>query len=88
MKYGYNLNWAEFKALLPGLAPVIIPIVILIVIITVAAIISLLRKKLPFNQTAIWLVIIILVSLIGPVIYFAVGSKMLDEKSQNGGHER
>lgn len=88
MKFGYNLSWEKFMELFPGIAPVLIPIVVLLVIVTVAAIISLLRKKLPFSQTAIWLIIIIFTSILGSVIYFTVGSKMLDEKAQNGGHER
>ena len=82
MHYGYKINWEEFKDILPTLAPVIIPIFILVVIITVAAIISLFRKKLPFNEIALWLIIIVFASLIGPVIYFIIGSKMLDEKTQ------
>jgi len=82
MHFGYKFNWEEFKDLLPTLAPVIIPILILAVIITTMAIISLFRKKLPFSEIAVWLIIIIFASLIGPVIYFIIGSKMLDEKTQ------
>lgn len=82
MNYGYTLSWEEFKDIFPELVPVIIPIAILLVVLTVAAIISLLRKKLPINLITIWMIIIIFVSLIGPVIYFAIGSKMLDEKKR------
>jgi len=88
MNYGYNLNWQEFMELFPELAPVIIPIAILALILTAAALISLFKKKLPFSQIAIWLIIIIAVNLIGSVIYFAIGSKMLDEKKQTRGDEK
>ncbi len=88
MNFGYKLNWDEFIELFPELAPVVIPIAILVAAVTAAAIISVLRKKLPFNQIAIWLVVILFISLIGPVIYFAIGSKKLDEKTQHGDDER
>lgn len=88
MNLGHKLSWHEFMELFPGLAPVVIPIAILVVAITVGAIISVLRKKLPFNQIAVWLAVILFISLFGPVIYFAIGSKMLDEKVQDGGDER
>lgn len=88
MKLNYNLNWQEFMELFPELAPVIIPVAVLAFVVMAAALISLFRKKLPFSQTALWLILIIAVNMIGPVIYFAVGSKMLDEKKQSGGHDR
>ena len=86
-----HISWAEFLDLLPRLLPFLLPILVLYLALTIAAVVSLLRKKLPFGQIAGWLVIIVLCNLVGPVLYFAVGSRLLDEKVDAGReseHER
>lgn len=76
-----HISWEELVALLPQLLPFLLPILLLHLALTAAAVISLLKKKLPFTQIAVWIAIALFASLIGPVIYFAVGSKALDEKA-------
>lgn len=75
-----SMSSSEFLALLPNILPFLIPIVLLMLILVLTALISLLKKKLPLSDKVIWLVIILLLNTIGPVLYFAVGAKMLDEK--------
>ncbi|WP_394921525.1 PLD nuclease N-terminal domain-containing protein [uncultured Robinsoniella sp.] len=75
-----SMSLSEFLAMLPNILPLLIPIVLLMLILILTAIISILKKKLPFSEKVIWLVIILFVNTIGPVLYFAVGAKMLDEK--------
>lgn len=78
-----SMSLSEFLAVLPNILPILIPIFIVLLVLMLTALISLLRKDVPFSQKVVWLVVILLVNLIGPVIYFAVGSKMLDDKIQN-----
>jgi ABC-type transport system involved in cytochrome c biogenesis permease component len=62
------------------LLPIFIPIVILQLILTVTAIVSLVRKPNPWGEKLVWLLLVLLVDIIGPVVYFAVGSGYLDNK--------
>jgi len=57
------------------------PLVAINFILVVVAILSIARKALPWGQKWLWLLLILLVDLIGPIIYFAVGSNILDEKA-------
>lgn len=79
-----SMSLSEFLAILPNILPFLIPIVLIMLVLVLIALISLLKKKLPFSDKVIWLVIILLVNTIGPVLYFAVGAKMLDEKIRLG----
>ena len=84
MKTHYGLDeLGEALTIFKELLPLLIPIILIILIIMIAALINLFKKELPFNEKAIWLVIIILIPLIGPGIYFIIGSKMLDDKATN-----
>lgn len=83
-----SMSLSEFLAVLPNILPILIPIVLVLLVLMLTALISLLRKDVPFSQKVIWLVVILLFNLIGPVIYFAVGSKMLDDKMQNGNEDK
>jgi len=56
------------------------PFVIINFILVIVSILSLARKALPWGQKWVWLLVVLLVDLIGPILYFAVGSNMLDEK--------
>ena len=60
------------------LLAVLIPIIILQLVLSIAGIASLVKKTAPKEQKIIWAIIILLVSTIGPIIYFAIGSNMLD----------
>ena len=78
-----HMSWNEFLHFFPHLLPLLLPILILYLVLILMAVISLFKKKLPFSQIVIWFMIIVFCNLIGPVIYFAIGSKMLDEKMSN-----
>jgi len=86
MKLHYGLD--ELGGILPQLLPILIPVLIIQLVMLAVALISLLRKELPFMDKVIWLIIIVCVSIIGPVIYFAAGSKMLDDKVAKGDESR
>ena len=57
------------------------PIVIVNFVLQIVALIDIVRKPLPWSQKWKWLPLL-LVQPIGPIIYFAKGSKMLDRKIQ------
>ena len=58
-----------------------LPLAILQITLMIAALINLLKKQVPTNEKILWLILVIAVNLIGPIIYFAVGSAQLDEKA-------
>lgn len=57
-----------------------IPLVIIQFALLISALMSLLKKPLSSTDKVIWILVICLVNIIGPIIYFAVGSQMLDQK--------
>jgi len=56
------------------------PIFAINFILVIVAILSIAKKALPWGQKWVWLLVVLLVDLIGPIIYFTIGSNMLDEK--------
>jgi len=74
MDFLYDINIARLLLLLS-------PLIAINFILLIVAVLSLARKALPWGQKWGWLLLILLVDLIGPIIYFAVGSNMLEEKA-------
>ena len=56
------------------------PLLILQATLAIAAAVSIARKELPWSEKWLWLVIALFVNIIGPIVYFAVGANMLEEK--------
>lgn len=76
------MNLSEFIRILPDILPFLIPIILLLCTLMITALVSVLRKELPLSQKVIWIVIILFINMIGPLLYFAIGSKLLDDKIQ------
>ena len=82
----------EIIEIIKSIWMLLIPVAIVSLILLIAALVSILRKDIPKDRKAdkiLWIVIVILFDIIGPVIYFAIGSRKLDELSQrdkNGGN--
>ena len=70
-----------FDFLTPGFLVAIGSLAIIQLILLIAAIASLLRKNVPQKDKILWLLLILLVNIIGPIIYFAIGSSKLDDKA-------
>ncbi len=69
-------NFADIKEYLP----LLIPIAVLQLGLMLAALISILKhKKYKTGNRALWLVISLLVSIIGPILYFALGKTEEEE---------
>jgi len=62
------------------LIAILIPALIIQFILMITALVSLIKKEVPSSDKILWVLIIILVSTIGPIVYLAVGSNMLDQK--------
>ena len=58
----------------------ILPLAILQFALMIAAVISIVKKPVTGNSKIIWLLIVLLISIIGPIIYFAIGSNKLDSE--------
>ena len=74
---GIHISFEEMLRLLP----IFVPIILLQLVLIITSLISILRKQAPFDKKLIWLVVVLVVTLIGPVIYFSFGSKQLDKES-------
>jgi len=79
LNFGIN-ELPEAIAFMQEILPILLPVLIINAIVVVVALVGLLRKDLPFTDKVIWLALIIFMQFIGPVLYFVIGSKMLDDK--------
>ena len=58
-----------------------IPVAVIQFILLISAVVSIAKKRVPTNDKVLWLCIAILVNIIGPIVYFAIGSNALDQKA-------
>lgn len=65
---------------LPEMWIFLAPIIILQLIMMASALISISKKRVLLSEKIIWILISICITIAGPVIYFVIGSKMIDEK--------
>ena len=83
----YNETLSPLQELLselltPGVVAVLISLLAVQLILMVTALVSLLRKNVPFTgEKVLWLLLIILLNIIGPILYFVIGAPRLDEKA-------
>ena len=59
---------------------VLSPLIAINLVLTLSMIISIARKPLPWGQKWAWLLLLVTQPL-GPIIYFALGSGMLNDKA-------
>jgi len=71
-------TWEESTIRL--LLMVVIPLVAVQTVLFIAGLVSIIKKRADAINKALW-IILLFVNLIGPIIYFAVGANMLDQKS-------
>ena len=67
---------------------VLIPLVIIQLILMITALVSVTKKEVPSTDKLIWILLIIFVSTIGPILYFAIGSNALDQKAAQNEEEQ
>ena len=58
-----------------------IPVGIVQLILMISAVVSIAKKRLPLGDKIIWYCIAIFVNLFGPILYFAFGANMLEQKA-------
>lgn len=76
---GIQLTMEQVMNLIPLLAPIILVQAVLMIV----SLISILRKNASFDKKMIWMIVVLVIGLIGPVIYFAIGAKQLDKDELN-----
>lgn len=62
---------------------ILIPLSIVNLILVLTSIFSIVKKRVSTSDKVLWICIASLISMIGPILYFAIGSNMLDQKSNN-----
>ena len=80
-----NYGFDETMEILLNIWIFMLPVIVVQLGLLIAALVSILRKDIPpvrNTEKILWLLVVILVGTIGPIIYFAIGSKKLDELSQ------
>ncbi|MDR0286500.1 MAG: PLDc N-terminal domain-containing protein [Clostridiales bacterium] len=75
-----NIN-TESLDFITKLLPLLLPVIAIEFIFKIWAIVSIAKKKAPTSNKLVWLIIVIIINTIGWILYFAIGSKMLDEKT-------
>jgi len=84
---GINIGVTGFSDIDGDLLRVIlmigIPLLIIQLILLITALVSLVKKEVHAMDKVIWGLVIMFINIIGPIVYFAVGSNMLDQKAGN-----
>jgi hypothetical protein len=63
----------ESLALLKQWIPLLIPVAILELGLMIAALVDLIKREKTKGPKWVWILVIVLVNLIGPIVYFLVG---------------
>ena len=71
-----------------GLILAIVSLAVIQTVLMLVAVVSIMRKNVPTGDKVFWLLIVLIINLIGPIIYFAVGSSKLEEKEANLENEK
>ncbi|MCC0649684.1 PLDc N-terminal domain-containing protein [Clostridioides sp. ZZV15-6598] len=54
--------------------PILIPVIVLDLVLIITALIHVIKHpNYRFGNKAIWIIIVLFISIIGPILYFAVG---------------
>ncbi|MCL2569552.1 MAG: PLD nuclease N-terminal domain-containing protein [Oscillospiraceae bacterium] len=81
MNITINTDFAAAWVVFTSMLWLFIPILMLWFILLVAALISIARKDVPGMEKLPWIILVVLVSTFGPIIYFVIGSGHLDKKA-------
>lgn len=74
MKLHYGLN--DFKDIdLMAILPILLPVIFVGMILVLIALIDLYRHRKTRKNVLIWTLIILFVSILGPILYFVIGRK-------------
>jgi hypothetical protein len=61
-----NINWAQ-------LLPLLIPLALLEIGLLIWALLDLIRRKHVKGNKVVWILVIVLINVIGPIVYFIFG---------------
>ena len=81
---GTNFNFDFNLDYVIKLLPIVIPLMVLQMALMLSAAISICRKPGSFRgEKLVWLIVILIVNTIGPILYFSIGAKRLEEGHDN-----
>ena len=88
MNITINTDFAGAWAFFTSMLWLFVPILLLWFVLLVTALISIARKDATGMEKLPWIILVVLVSTFGPIIYFVIGSSYLDQKSADREDDR
>ncbi len=64
-----------FVSIIKQYLPLLIPVILIQIILLIVALLDLIRREQTRGPKWVWAVVIVLVNIIGPIIYFLFGRK-------------
>ena len=65
----------DFVSIIKQYLPLLIPVLLIEIILLIVAVLDLIRREQTRGPKWVWAVVIVLVNIIGPIVYFIVGRK-------------
>jgi len=65
----------DFASLIKQYLPLLIPVILIQIILLIVALLDLVKREQTRGPKWVWAVVIVLVNIIGPIVYFIVGRR-------------
>ena len=65
----------DFVSIIKQYLPLLIPVILIQIILLIVALLDLIRREQTRGPKWVWAVVIVLVNIIGPIVYFIVGRR-------------
>jgi len=65
----------DFVSIIKQYLPLLIPVILIQIILLIVALLDLIRREQTRGPKWVWAVVIVLVNIIGPIVYFIFGRK-------------
>ena len=65
----------DFASLIKQYLPLLIPVILIQIILLIVALLDLVKRERTRGPKWVWAVVIVLVNIIGPIVYFIVGRR-------------
>jgi len=65
----------DFVSIIKQYLPLLIPVILIQIILLIVALLDLIRREQTHGPKWVWAVVIVLINIIGPIVYFIFGRK-------------